>query len=202
MTISGREKTMAAITGVVLMYGVLGLVAKGRVEAWRLKREEYRQTIQRIERERGLIAQRGALEKRYAGVKDLMPVFPADKPVDTYWLGVMDKAASKNNLVISKRQVGAEKLVGDVYEIAIECKEWEGSLDSLVHFLYDLEVDGVMLDVRQLFMRPSPVDHSRLRGSFVLFCAYMRERPTAEAGSAVPTGGQRTSGNRGGPARK
>ena len=198
MTISGREKAMAAITGVVLLYGVLGLLAKGRIEVWRQKRDEYRQTIQRLDRERAMIAQRGALEKRYAGVKDLMPVFPADKPVDTYWLGVMDKAASKNQLIISKRQVGAEKLVGDVYEIAIECKEWEGTLDALVHFLYDLEVDGVMLDVRQLFMRPNPADHSRLRGSFILYCAYMRERSAAES----PAAGSRSSGKRNNPIKK
>lgn len=177
MTVTGREKAMAAITAMVILYGVLGLLAKGRIERWRLQRDEYRQTTQRMALERALIAQRPLWETRYAGMKDLMPVFPADKPVDTYWLAVMDKAATKNGLNIAKRQVGAEKLVGDVYEVAIECKEWEGSLDALVHFLYDLEAEGVMMDMRQMFIRPHPTNHAVLRGSFTLYCAYMRERP-------------------------
>ena len=181
MTVTGREKAMAAITGMVILYGVLGLLAKGRIERWQSQRDEYRQTTQRIALERTLIAQRALWESRYAGMKDLMPVFPADQPVDTHWLAVMDKAATKNGLNIAKRQVGAEKLVGDVYEIAIECKEWDGTLDALVHFLYDLESAGVMLDVRQMFIRPSPADRSHLRGSFALFCAYMREKPGAAA---------------------
>jgi len=81
--------------------------------------------------------------------------------------------------------------VGDVYEMAIDCKEWDGTLDALVHFLYGLESAGVMLDMRQMFIRPSPVDHSHLKGSFVLYCAYMREGPATvvqkpETGSRKP----------------
>ena len=187
MTITGREKAMAAITGVVILYGVLGLLAKGRIERWQLQRDEYRQTTQRIALERALIAQRTLWESRYAGMKDLMPVFPAGQPVDTHWLAVMDKAATKNGLNIAKRQVGADKLVGDVYEIAIECKEWEGSLDALVHFLYDLESEGVMMDMRQMFIRPVPANRGVLRGSFALYCAYMRDRPP-ETKPATRTG--------------
>jgi len=189
MTISGREKAMAAITVMIILFGVLGLTAKGRLDTWRLKREDYRQVVRRMAQEQALMGQRALWEKQYSGMKDLMPLFPADKPVDTYWLGVMDKAATKNGLSIAKRQVGPEKLVGDVYEIAIECKEWEGSLDALVHFLYDLESEGVMLDMRQAFMRPHPTNHGLLRGTFTLYCAYMREKPalpvvTPAAGSA------------------
>ena len=181
MTMSGREKAIAAITLVILLYGVLGLLAKGRLDAWQLKREEYRQTCNTLDQERKLITQRQLWQKNYAAVHDLMPVFPADKTVDTYWLGVMENAAANNRLNILKRQVGGEQLVGDVYEVAIDCKDWEGSLDALVHFLYSLESAGVMLDMRQMFIRPSPTDHSHLKGSFVLFCAYMRERPAVVA---------------------
>ena len=179
MNMSGREKAISAITLVVLLYGVLGLLAKGRLEDWRIKREQYRQICTTLEQEQKLITQRQLWQKNYGAVRDLMPVFPADKPVDTYWLNVMDTAATSNKLNILKRQVGGEQLVGDVYEVAIDCKEWDGSLDALVHFLYSLEAAGVMLDMRQMFIRPSPADHAHLKGSFVLYCAYMRERLAA-----------------------
>ncbi len=179
MTMSGREKAIGAITLVVLLFGVLGLLAKGRLDTWRSKRLAYRQACITLDQARKLITQRALWQQNYEGVRELMPVFPADKPVDTYWLGVMDTAARSNGLNILKAQATSEQLVGDVYEMAIECKEWEGSLDALVHFLYGLESTGVMLDIRQLFIRPNPADHSRLKGNFVLFCAYMRARPDA-----------------------
>ncbi|MFZ4397250.1 MAG: hypothetical protein ACOYOU_16665 [Kiritimatiellia bacterium] len=194
MTMSGRERAIGAITLMVVLYGVLGLLAKGRLEAWRSKRGEFRQACILLDQQRKLIAQRPLWQKNYAGVQALMPVFPADKPVDTHWLGVMDNAATGNQLNILKRQVGTEQLVGDVYEMAIDCREWEGSLDALVHFLYGLESAGVMLDMREMYIRPSPADHSRLKGSFKLYCAYMRERPvpvtqTPEAGARKPAAG-------------
>jgi hypothetical protein len=196
MTMSGREKAIAAITIVSLLYGVLGLLARGRLDTWRVKRDAYRHACSLLDQERTLIRQRPEWQKKYAAVHDLMPVFPVDKPVDTYWLSVMDNAASSNRLNILKRQVGGEALVGDVYEMAIDCKEWDGTLDALVHFLYGLESAGVMLDMRQMFIRPSPVDHSHLKGSFVLYCAYMRERPgvvsqVPDSGSRIPAPGVR-----------
>ena len=34
-----------------------------------------------------------------AQMRDLMPVFPYEQDVDTYWLNVMDAAASRNGLM-------------------------------------------------------------------------------------------------------
>jgi len=176
MMVAPREKALAAATVVVLLFGALGLSAKGRLEAWRGRRAVYAARTQELARQRLLIANRADWEARYAELRDLMPVFPADKQVDTYWLGTMDAVASKNGVSIVKRQVGAEKLAGDVYEFTIECKEWEGSLAALVKFLYDLQAEGAMLDMRQLFVRPHPSNPGILRGSFTLACAYLREK--------------------------
>jgi hypothetical protein len=180
MTIAPREKALAAATIVVLLFGALGLSAKGRLELWRARRAEYAARTVELGRQRLLIANAADWESRYAELKDLMPLFPADKQVDTYWMGTMDALASKNGLSISKRQVGAEKLAGDVYEFTIECREWEGSLEALVKFLYDLQAEGVMLDMRQLFVRPHPNNPGMLRGSFTLACAYLREKNDAK----------------------
>jgi len=179
MNISDREKATAAITLVVLLYGVLGLLAKGRVEAWQIKRDEYRQTCKVLEQERKLILHRPEWEKRYNAVRDLMPVCPVDKPMDIYWQGEMGKIASNNKLSIIREEPGAEELEGDVYELPIKCNSWEGSLDALVHFLYDLQAKGVMMDVRDMWVQQNPNDRSRLKGSFVLYCAYMREKQAA-----------------------
>ena len=188
MTITGREKALAAITVTVLLYGATALSARGRIEAWRQKREEYRQAVRQLAEHRALIARAQEWERTYAGMRELMPVFPADRPVDTYWLNLMDQAASRNSLSISRRQVGADVDVGDAHEIEIDCRSWEGTLDALVNYLYDLEAAGVMLDMRQFFVRPNPADHSRLSGTFKLYCAYLREKPAGPPPAAAATG--------------
>ena len=175
MTISVRERLLAGATLAVLLVAVLVFAYDGQMKAFRSARTELRNKQAEIKFRRLLIGQGPAIEARFAELKDLMPVFPADKRVDTHWLGIMDAAATRNSLSIAKRQVGAERQVGDVYEFPIECREFEGSLEAIIRFLFDVQNDGVMLDMRTLTVRPSPKNLALLRGQFTLYCAYMRE---------------------------
>lgn len=107
----------------------------------------------------------------------------------------MDSLATANNLSISRRQAGKEISVGDVYELPIEVKDWEGSLESLVKFLYALQSDdGAMLNVRALYMRPSS-RRGFLKGTFTLACAYMRGKGAKDdaAASAAPSAATNTA---------
>ena len=174
MIVSEREKGLAIVTAIVLLYGLLFVLFNGKngqktkIADFRTKRRE-RETL--YEEYKGLIEQHQVWNDAYAKNADLMPVFESGRQVQTYWLGVLDRLASSNELSIIRRQVGDERQMGDVYELPIECKEWEGSLESLTKFLYDVHAEGAMLDVRKLFIRPGP---RGLRGSFTLFCAYLR----------------------------
>ena len=187
MTITPREKALAAATLMALLYGVLGLSARGRVEAIRQGRASLRARQTEVALAQSLIAQRDDWRSQYAELGDLMPVFDAGRRVDTHWLGVMDRVATHNGLSIIKRQIGEKKQAGNVYEMPIECKEWEGTLDALVGFLYELQAEGAMLDLRQMYVKPSPNNPAKLRGSFTLYCAYMRTTPPAPpAAGATP----------------
>ncbi len=189
MIVSDREKVLSVVTLVVLLYGILFVFFNGCNGKGGQKAKIAAIRAQRTEREslyaeyRGLIAQNQVWSEAYAKDADLMPVFEPGRQVQTYWLGVLDRLASTNGLSIIRRQAGEERQEGDVYELAIECKEWEGSLESLVKFLYDVHAEGAMLDVRKLFIRPATGGGKAaagLRGSFTLFCAYLR----AEEGEA------------------
>jgi hypothetical protein len=179
MTVSPREKALALITLTALLYGALGLTVRGRLEMLRALRQEHRARQTLLAERRALVAQGDEWARQYAELQDLMPVFEAGRRVDTYWLAIMDRLAAKNNFSILRRQVGSEQPAGDVHELPIDCKEWEGSLESLVGFLYDLQAEGAMLDVRQMYIRPAPNNPALLRGSFTLFCAYLREAAPA-----------------------
>ncbi len=184
MTLSHRERSMLVLTVLVALYGITGILARGRIELRRAALEELEKAGMQRDMRQALIGQHDRWRRQYAQLRDLMPVFDAGRQVETHWLGLMDRAAARHGLNILRRQVGAEISLGEVYEMPIDCREWEGTLDSLLRFLYDLQSEGVMLDVRQLFIRPREAGNpGMLRGRFVLYCAYLRNRPD-EAGQA------------------
>jgi len=172
-TITSKEKNMLMITLVLVLYAVAALCYKGQKLKWGNAKQKYRMDNETYLAERDLIRNKAEWDDKYTQMCALMPIFPYDKDVDTHWLNIMDTVASENDLGISRRQTGKEEEVGDVYELPVECKNWEGSLESLVTFLYGLRREGAMLDVRQLYIRPS-TKPGFLKGTFSLNCAYMR----------------------------
>ena len=105
-----------------------------------------------------------------------MPTFEAGKATDTTWRRKLDEIAAKHLIVISSAQTGKEVEAGDVLELPIEVKSWEGCLESLVKFMHELEnTNDGMFDITQLNFKPSS-KKGYLRGSFTLNCAYMREK--------------------------
>jgi Tfp pilus assembly protein PilO len=187
-TVSSKEKNMLMITVVVVLYAFAALCFKKQLGQWKTEQKVYAAAQKKLQDESALIAAKDEWAAKYEQMRDLMPVFPYEKDVDTHWLNLMDSAATRNGFSISRRQTNKEVEVGDVYELPIDCKDWEGSLESLVKFLYDLNQEGAMLDVRQLFVRPS-AKPGYLKGTFTLYCAYMRgavEKQKAPAPASTP----------------
>ncbi|MBO4288053.1 MAG: hypothetical protein J5985_07820 [Kiritimatiellae bacterium] len=170
---SNRDKNLLMVVGVLVLYAILAFSYRQQMEKWAIVRKIHATAEKKLADEDKLISQRKEWNKRYDEMQALMPVFPDDKDVDTYWLSLMDSVARTNNLAIARRQAGTEVEVGDVFELPIDCKDWEGSLRSLVYFLWSLNQKGAMLDIRQMFIRPSQ-RAGFLRGTFTLCCAYMR----------------------------
>lgn len=182
--VSSKEKNMLMITVVVVLYAFAALCFKKQLASWKTEQKIYATAQKKLQDEKALIAAKDEWTAKYELMRDLMPVFPYEKDVDTHWLNIMDSAATRNGFMIARRQTNKEAVVGDVYELPIDCKDWEGTLEALVKFLYDLNKEGAMLDVRQLFVRPS-TKPGYLKGTFTLYCAYMRgaveKRPAAES---------------------
>ena len=171
--ISSREKNILLITVVIVLYALAAISYKKQAANWKIAQRIYKTARQKVAEERALISDKDAWDAKYAQMRELMPPFPYDKDVDTHWLNLMDDTALKNGFTILRRQTNKELEVGDVYELPIECRDWEAPLEALVKFLYALQQKGAMLDVRQLFIRPSNKP-GYLKGSFTLYCAYMR----------------------------
>jgi len=172
-TLSFKEKNLLLILGVVLLYGVAALSYSPKKASLNIAKRTFEREAKKLQEERALIAARTEWTQRYETMRSMMPPFPYEKDVVTYWLSMMDTAATKHGLTISNRQANKEIEVGDVYELPLDCSSWEGSLEQLVKFLYDLDQKGAMLDMRQITIRPSNKP-GILKGSFTLYCAYMR----------------------------
>lgn len=173
MKMSSREIALGLATVAAALFAVTGLLSKAKIEHWKEARAEQSEVRRKIEMDREMAAQREQWQARLAEISRLLPVQPEGRKVDVHWLSVMDRIAGQHGLSIKRRQAGKEEQQGDVFELPIEC-EWEGSLESLVYFLFELQSEGAMLDVRQMMIRPAPGGVGSLRGRFTLFAAYTR----------------------------
>ena len=173
---SQRDKTIAAVLGVVLLYAVAALFwFLSQEDAWTRSAKKYARERDRFRQEERLISERGKWSAAYDEEREKMPLFSEEeKGVDTHWLNRMDELALEHHVSISQRQALKEEQNEDVFELPIEVKNWEGSLPSLVNFMNALQgAEGAMFDVRAISMKPS-AHRGFLKGSFTLSCAYMR----------------------------
>ena len=174
--LSKNDQKLLILFVITVALGSLGIWYPKAKKQWTAKHAEWQRQEMRLQRERAIIALRPEIEARYADLRDRMPVFPEGKSVDTYWLPIMDNTAAANNVNIAQRAIGGEENLGDVTELTLECRDWEGRLDSLVWFLYDLETrKDAMMDVRALTIKPNAKKPGILQGSCTLNCAYMRQ---------------------------
>lgn len=197
MKFTPQEKRLTLGLGFVILFGITGFATRARLEAWKTAREQLEQARQELARREALIASGERWERRFHNLSGLMPLFEPDRKLDTHWMSLMDRIAARHNLSIIRRQAGKEERIGDVYEMPIECREWQGSLESLVGFLYDLQSEGIMLDMRYLYMRPRQTGNpDSLRGRFELYAAYMRgEYPVTASDAASTTAGNDSTTN-------
>ncbi|MGI5869897.1 MAG: hypothetical protein ACOX9C_10705 [Kiritimatiellia bacterium] len=186
MSLTKREKVLAAATAFVLAFGLVGTQARSRVEAIRTKSANASALSDRIRMQRELIGAAADWAARYEAVKDQMPVFEHGKQVDTYWLSIMDLAAEQYGVKIRNRSAKQETVMSDVCEFPIEVREWEATLEAFIRFVHAIQSEGAMLDMREMRVAPLPNRPGILKGSFVLYCAYMRGTPTASAEATPP----------------
>ncbi|MFW6151824.1 MAG: hypothetical protein ACOC6C_02510 [Verrucomicrobiota bacterium] len=185
MNLSKRELTLTLTTSAIALFGLTVIFAKPRFEEWQAIREQKSVISEDISEKKEMIAQKEKWENQFARLREALPSLPEDRRVDVHWLSIMDNIASQNDLTIGRREAGKEKHIRGVYELPIECKEWEGTIASLVNFLIDMRKQGAILDIRYLTVRRK--DSRNLRGSFLLYAAYTRNREQEQEREADET---------------
>ena len=173
MKISVRESYLMLLTVSVVLIGLTAVLGRSKIEELRDLRRQQQEYRDSIERNRRLLSQKDKWEKRMEQNKGLMLTVAKDKKMDVFLTEKMEKLAGRRNLKIIRHEIGKEHKEGLVYELPIECRDWEGTIDSLVHFLFDIQDRDAMLDIR--YLRIKPKNKTIRKGRFSLYCAYMRE---------------------------
>ncbi len=196
--LSMRDRAIVAALFVFLMYAGLVLFwLFSQADTWKKARRQYEKARTERIKEDKLIAKRQYWEDQYEAERAKMPIFPEGQSVDTHWQRMLDNVAAQNFITISKLQSGMEEAVGEkkeVFELPIDTRNWEGSIGSLVNFLYALEnLKDAMFDVRTISIQPNSGHRGFLKGDFVVTCAFLRgeaageeeqEEKTAKEGTA------------------
>lgn len=173
MTITRRETVLGITLLMTALYVGLVIFGKHLFIEWRELDKEKDDLWFSIRRSEALVKERGRWESEMEQLQALMPQFPRDMRMDVHWLREMEGKATKHDLKILRHEAGGEQSEGPIYELPVFCRRWEGSLDALVYFLFDLQSEGAMLDIRYLYIKPK--DTLIHEGRFDLYCAYRRK---------------------------
>lgn len=174
MNLSAREQRLALITLAVILLGLGYVLGESRYGAWREHRQE-RVVLQRRQAAAEQLLERGGdPERRLAQLRETLPVYPRGTDVTAQLLRRLQQVADEHDFLLLRREPEPERAIGDLFELAISCT-WEGELSALVHFLYALQAQGAIVDVRQLTVAPVQGSPERLRGTVTVDFAYSRE---------------------------
>jgi hypothetical protein len=185
MKLSMRESILGWVTMVVVLVGVSMWVGESRYKEWQESIRTRKTLGGRLTVAQHLLGQEQEIRDALGEIRKNLPPHPVGKDVTAEMLKTLEKNAQESNVTLFRREPEKEKSAGDLYWVEINCT-WEADLEALVRFLYALQGQGVILDVRQINMNPAPGAAGRLKGSFSVDCAYSRTTASAaQAGSGA-----------------
>lgn len=185
MNLSTREIGLAWVTMVAVVLGGTYWFSQPKLQEWKDAKEAQQTLGWRAKEAEHLLSGREEIDQRLAKLREELPSHPQGKDVTAEILRMIERMAQKHSLTLLRREADKERNVGDLYEVSITCT-WEGELDAVVHFLYALQSQGAILDVRQLSMSPIPGGAVRLKGNCTVDYAYTRPAAAASGPEEGP----------------
>lgn len=174
MKLSNRETILAVASLTALLFGLTYWLAASRIEEQRTLADERARLLRQMELHRRILAEQTNWIGRLVELQEQLPVYDSRTPVTAELLKEIKRIADRNGLDLVRTQPYREEQVGSLFELGVSCN-WEGDLEALVRFLYDLQTQGIRYDVRQMTVQPEARQAGRLRGTMIIDCAFRRE---------------------------
>ncbi|MEN8255896.1 MAG: hypothetical protein ABFR33_10565 [Verrucomicrobiota bacterium] len=175
MKISQREMILGVATLAAVLGGTTWYIVDSKVGEWKAKADTIEKAEQQIRHYQAAIKMQENWQDELNALQAGLRVFDAGKrSVSPDLMKTIKGISSKHELDITRSQPHNEKPTGDLFELGINCT-WQGTLESMVGFLTELQQQGVNYDVRQLNVTPAGKNTGKLKGNMVIHCAYTRK---------------------------
>ena len=176
MKISKRETFLGLATLTAVLFGLTYWLAGSRIaEQRRIKADKVR-LLHQIELHKRILTEKDVWYSRLEELQSQLPVYDGKTAITAELLKLIKRTADEHKLDLVRTQPYREEHTSTLYELGVSCN-WEGTLDALVHFLYDLQKQGVRFDVLQLNAQPDAQRDRVLKGSMIIDCAYRKTTP-------------------------
>jgi len=183
MILNPREQFLAWLTGMVVLFlATWRFYAQPRFDRLSALAEAREKVEAALRRERLVLQREQQVREQFQAAYQDLATFPEAMDVTADMLIKVEGLANSNQLVLTRREPQKERRQGDIATLDIKCN-WDGTLESLVRFLYALGQDHAMLDISELYIRAE--GKGVLKGTFTINCSYIRKR-AAETPSPPP----------------
>ncbi|MFA5689382.1 MAG: hypothetical protein WC959_09590 [Kiritimatiellales bacterium] len=173
INISTREGVLLLATFTILLTGIMYWVGGPKIAVQRRLGAEKERLQRQIEFHQRLLVEQENWTERLTELQAQMPVYDERVSVTAELLKEIKRIADEHRLDLVRTQPYREEQIGTLFDLGISCN-WEGTLESLVKFLFALQSQGIRYDVRQLNAQPDAQREGILRGSMIIDCAYRR----------------------------
>ncbi len=173
MKISRREIIIGIVTLFAVLFGFTYWLGGTKIAEQRELAEEKVRLTRQIELHKRIIKEQENWTGRLAELQGQLPIYDQRTSVNGKIMQEIKGIADKNGFDLTKSRTDREKKVGALYELSVIC-DWEGELEQLVHFLYDINQQGLRYDIRELTVRPDAKRGDILRGDLTIECAFRR----------------------------
>lgn len=173
MKISKRETIIGLVTLFTVLFGLTYWLAGSQIAEQREIAEDKVRLRRQIELHKRILEEKDRWIGRLNELQAELPVYETGISVSGKILTTIKDLADQHGLDLRKSRPESEKQVGTLYEISVIC-DWQGELDELVHFLFEMNEQGLRFDIRELSVRPDAKRAGILRGDMIIQCAYRR----------------------------
>ena len=171
MKLSNRELIIAWLTGAVVLGALTFFICKPQFDKASKSKQNKAFTLTHIESSQRLVDQGPKWHAALADLEGALPEYPQRKNVSAEMMAMLDKMASDKNVKLLRRDPEKEKPYGQFFELPVTCR-WEGELEAITRFLFDVQSKTAMLDVKHLRIEPKGKDN--LKGVFTITSVYSK----------------------------
>ena len=174
MKTSKRETLLGLIALTAILFGLTYWLAGSRIAEQRRMKDDKVRLLHQIELHKRILAEQNGWLSRLEELRGQLPVYDDKTAITAELLKLIKRTADEHGLDLVRTQPYREEQNGSLYELGVSCN-WEGKLESLTHFLYDLQKQGIRFDVLQLNAQPDAQRDRILKGSMTIDCAYRKK---------------------------